>query len=583
MANDTFVDTLRSHAERCPERLACSFLIDGEHDMRSLTYGELDQESRRVATVIGDRCAPGARVVLIHEPGLGFVTSFFGCMYAGVTPVPVAPPAPPRFEVGIRRIQEIIHDARAEAVVASDLITEAATSVHGLRDSLRRTAWLTIREGARGSHGDATAWRDPGLTSDSIALLQYSSGSTGQPKGVIVRHRNLVANQHAIEWSLQIPADAVMVSWLPMYHDMGLIGGLMEPLFHAATTYLMSPTAFLERPARWLEAISRFRAYISGGPNFGYELCIRRVSDEEVGQLDLSSWRIAFCGAEAIRALTLRRFSDRFATAGFAAASFVGCYGLAEATLLVSGAARDDPKILRLDRGDLERGRATICGADHSNAVELVASGRIHHDYTVRIVDPRLRRTLTEASIGEIWVDGPSVCGGYWRRAEVTEAAFEARTSDDDSRRFLRTGDLGFLSDGQLFVTGRLKDVLIVRGRNVDPVDVEEVAAAADARLRPGGGVAFPVECAGEEAVGLIQEVLISSRSECEELARTVRRAVLDSLQLRLAEIHFVEPRAVLKTSSGKVRRAITRDALRTGDLTTLHSDVLPAPAVTRP
>ncbi len=569
MAADSLAGVLRDHADRQPDRVACGFLPDGESDLTALTYAQLDHEARRIADLLADRLAPGARAILVYDPGIEFVAAFFGCLYAGVAAVPVTPPSPPGLELGLASLQRIRADSGAEALLTTRSLHGLAATLPQLTELLGEVAWIATD---RPTLGDAKAWRDPGIGSSTVALLQYTSGSTSDPKGVVVRNANLMANQEAIAWALQIPEDAVMVGWLPMYHDMGLIGTLLSPLYRGSSCYLISPLHFLQRPARWLELVGRFHAYISGGPNFAYDLCVRRVSEEERAGLDLSDWRVAFNGAEPIRADTVRRFQDTFGPCGFRPEALVGCYGLAEATLLAAGAWSSDPKFLTLDRADMEeRARVTVRPLGSPGSLELVPAGNVPPGHEVLIVDAA-GAPLGPGRIGEIWFRGPSVAAGYWNQPEETEAVFGSTPANRPQDRFLRTGDLGFVMHRRLYVSGRLKDLLIVRGRNVYPQDVETAAQAADARLRAGGGAAFPIDVDGEEFVCLVQETTASDAAELERIARVIRSKVYEDLGVALKEIYLVPPRSIPKTSSGKVRRHATREASLSGRLSVLHA-----------
>jgi acyl-CoA synthetase (AMP-forming)/AMP-acid ligase II len=568
LSADTFVALLRQRAQRHPDRLACAFLGDGENITDRLSYAGLDEEARRVADLLARQLTPGARALLVCEPGLGFVTAFFGCLYAGVVAVPVVPPTGPRSTSGQARIRAILADCAAEAVLTSGVDEEAALFGDTPRIAL---------DGSR--RGDPDAWRDPGVRAGTVAFLQYTSGSTAAPRGVVLTHANLLANQRAIAWSLAVPAGATWLSWLPMYHDMGLIGTLMQPLYRGAAAYLMSPLHFLQSPARWARAVSRYRAHVSGGPNFAYELAARRVTADDLAGVDLSSWRVAFSGAEPIRADTVARFAAAYAPAGLDPAGLVGCYGLAESTLLVTGAWATDPKTTTVRADALAHGRvvpATGGNATSTDTRTLVPSGRVYAEYTVRIVDPATREELKDRQVGEVWVAGPAVAAGYWRRPAETAEIFGARLADDDlaagdERTFLRTGDLGFFDDGQLYVTGRTKDLLIVRGRNVHPHDIEDAAQRAHPFARPGGAAAIALD--GERVV-LVQESRGGTPGQLAEVVAAVRRGVLEDQQVRLSAVYLVAPREVPKTSSGKVRRSDSRRALLAGELRVLYRDV---------
>jgi acyl-CoA synthetase (AMP-forming)/AMP-acid ligase II len=563
MPGETLVALLRERAEQHPDRSACAFLGDGEHVTEALSYREVDAGARQVADMVGRRLAPGARALVACEPGLDFVRAFLGCMYAGVIAVPVVPPTPPRQDLGAERVRAILADCGAEIVLTTTLVR----AISGTNQPFGGIPALLV-DGPIA--GDAEQWRDPNARADALAFLQYTSGSTGTPRGVMLTHANLLANQRAIAASLAVPAQTCVVSWLPMYHDMGLIGMLMHNLYGGSTAYLMSPLHFMQRPGRWLQAISRYRAYISGGPNFAYDLAARRVDERDLGELDLSCWRVAFCGAEPIRVESLSRFGTRFAPAGFDPSCLVGCYGLAESTLLVSAAHASDPKEVTVDRAVLERDEVVLAVPGTAGSTTLVSSGRVDVDYEARVVDPRTLEPRAEGSIGEIWVSGPSVAPGYWHRPAETDETFKA-SLPGTSGRYLRTGDLGFLHEGQLYITGRIKDLLIVRGRNIHPHDVEDAAQRAHRLCRRGGAAAFTGHA---EQVVLVQESATSVPAELAEVAAAVRRAVLEEQQIRLAELILVPPREVPKTSSGKVQRSACRRMALADELPVLYRDV---------
>jgi acyl-CoA synthetase (AMP-forming)/AMP-acid ligase II len=562
MRSETFVALLRERAERHPGRRACAYLGDGERITEALAYGELDADARAVADMVSRRLAPGARALIACEPGVSFVRTFLGCLYAGVVAVPVVPPAPPRPDLAAMRVRGILADCGAEAV----LTTRAIQAMSGAAQAFGATPALLV-DGPL--VGEPDSWRDPGLRPDTLAFLQYTSGSTGNPRGVMVTHANLLANQRAITVALGVPSEVCYVNWLPTYHDMGLIGMVLHPLYGGSTVYLMSPLHFMQQPARWLRAVSRYRAHVSGGPNFAYELTARRAGALDLGELDLSCWRIAYCGAEPIRAATVRRFGETFGAAGFDPACLVGCYGLAESTLLVSGAQAADPKEVTVDQAALEHGEVIVARRYESGTVTLASSGRACGQYDVRIVDPRNAEPCPGGRVGEVWIAGQSVAAGYWHRPRETHETFDAALPGTD-RRYLRTGDLGFLHDGQLYLTGRIKDLLIVRGRNVHPHDVEDAAQRAHQLCRPGGGAAFATE---DGRVVLVQETTASDPAELVEVAAAARQAVLEAQQIRLDELMLVAPRQVPKTSSGKVRRSACRTMALAGELAPLYRD----------
>ncbi len=545
-------DLLRHRAEHEPDRTAYVFLEDGTDETERLSYGALDARARAVAALLQERTRPGDRVLLLHPPGLDFVAAFYGCFYAGTIAVPTYPP-----------VGEALA-ARVQAV-AADAEPAVALTVGSARDGL--AAWAEALTGGTLPVLDSTApgpapddWHPRTAAAGDVAFLQYTSGSTGAPKGVMVSHANLVANLRMITDAVGLRPDRTIVSWLPLFHDMGLIGKVMGALYSGAPAVLMPPWTFLRRPIRWLEAVSRYRGYATASPNFGYELCVRKTTPEERADLDLSSWGVALNGAEPVRARTLERFAEAFAPHGFRREALFPTYGLAEATLFVSGGpAGTGYETTTLDPDALQQHRVAPSDEGH----RIVGCGSAGWgEQEVAIVDPEARRRCAPGEVGEVWVAGPHVAQGYWSRPEATAETFDARIDGEPERGpFLRTGDLGFLRDGDLFVTGRLKDLLIVRGRNHYPQDVEAVAEAAHPALRPGCAAAFAVEEDGEERLVVVQEVYRRAQKDLdgEAVAGAVREAVGERAGLAAHAVVLIEEGALPKTSSGKVQRRACR------------------------
>ncbi|HEX8352320.1 MAG TPA: condensation domain-containing protein, partial [Pyrinomonadaceae bacterium] len=488
-----------------------------------------------------------------------YVAAFFGCLYAGVVAVPAYPP---RLNRTLARLQSVIADASPVAALTTpETLARIEPLVEGNADLLR-LRWLALD----GRDDDAAAdWRTPAGDGDTLAFLQYTSGSTAAPKGVMVSHGNLLHNQRMIQAAFRQTEQSVVVGWLPLYHDMGLIGNMLQPLYLGARGILMSPVAFLQRPFIWLEAVSRFRATTSGGPNFAYELCVRKVTAEQRATLNLSSWDVAFNGAEPVRAETLERFAATFAASGFRREAFQPCYGLAEATLLVTGRRRAEaPTLKRVSRAAVAAGRV-VESADESDGQLLVGCGTTAFDEEVVVVEPETRTLCPAGEVGEVWVAGPGVAQGYWRMPEATAQTFRAYLHDG-SGPFLRTGDLGALIDGELFVTGRLKDLIIIRGRNHYPQDIELTVERSHGALRPGCGVAFSVEADGAERLVLVQELERRRPAEAAEVCAAVRQAVAEEHELQAHAVVLVRAGSIPKTSSGKLQRRACRELfLRNG------------------
>ncbi|WP_434300845.1 amino acid adenylation domain-containing protein [Corallococcus exiguus] len=566
----TLVELLLGRAETKPDERLYTFLEEDGPDAE-LTYRGLDARARRIAVALQESTPAGERAVLLYPPGLEYVAGFFGCLYAGVVAVPAYPPDPMRLERTLPRLRAIIQDAQATVVLTTSFVLSMKEALFEFAPDLAALRWVATDELPEG--GEA-GWRGTQADPESLAFLQYTSGSTGTPRGVMLSHGNLLHNLRLISGAFQVRADSAGVIWLPPYHDMGLIGGILQPLYAGFACTLMSPMTFLKNPFRWLEALSRTRGTISGGPNFAFDLCVRKVSEEQRRQLDLSRWEVAFCGAEPIRAEALDRFAEAFGPSGFRREAFYTCYGLAEGTLIASGATKGHVPVLRtLDRKALELGRAESPSAS-TEARTLVGCGKSLEDQELRVVHPELREPCPPGVVGEVWVSGQSVARGYWRRPEESEASFQGRLADGRGP-FLRTGDLGFLdADGELFVTGRMKDLIILRGRNHYPQDLELTAESSHPALRPGCGAAFAVEVGGQERLVLVQEVDLRRYANLRQQFEAGEVA-LGAIRQRLAEGHEVRPHAVVliepgslsKTSSGKVQRRATRAAYLEGSL----------------
>src|SRR5215217_7383190 len=488
----SLVELLQQRAASAPEGVAYRFLADGETEESRITYAELDQRARAIAAALQDIGAPRERALLLYPAGLTFIEAFFGCLYAGVIPVPS--PLPRR---NAQRLQAIVTDSGATiALTNAALLTKIDTP-------LRLLATDTI---------DGGTYREPELSPDSLAYLQYTSGSTSTPKGVMVTHGNVLHNSASIHQGFTHTPDSRALTWLPHFHDMGLIDGIIQPLYGGFPGILMSPVSFLQQPLRWLEAITRFEITHTGGPNFAYDLCVRRVNKEQRARLDLHSWRVAYNGAEPVRFETLQRFANEFRECGFRWEAFYPAYGLAEATLKVTGGSSAEPPVVCTVRTDaLEQHRVVEAVPEQDNTRTLVGCGHEGLDTEIEIVDAEKFRRCASEEDGEIWVHGPGVAAGYWMRPEETEARFHARLAEADElvseKTYLRTGDLGFVRGGELFVTGRDRKSVVIRGRNLYPHDLELAVEQSHEALRAGGAAAFSLDVEGEERLVVVQEL----------------------------------------------------------------------------
>jgi 8-amino-7-oxononanoate synthase len=556
----TLVDLLRQRAECQADDRAYTFLVDGESEEVHLTYSELDRQARVIGAWLQSQDLKGQRALLLYPPGLDFIATFFGCLYAEVVAVPSYPP---RMNRAPSRIQAIAADAGATVALTTDEVLERVRPLIDQTSDLKGLRWLSTDRTAHGAdEGYERHWRRPQITGDTLAFLQYTSGSTGTPKGVMLSHSNLLHNSALIAYAFEHTRSASGVFWLPSYHDMGLVGGILQPLYVGRPNILMSPLAFLQKPFRWLQAISRYRGTTSGGPDFAFDLCIRKITPNQRAILDLSSWTVAFNGGEPVRAETLERFAETFGPCGFRPEAFYPCYGLAEATLLVSGGFKTAPPIVRwLDRKSLEADRVVPIAAGEGGARALVGCGQTMPDQQIVIADPNRLTRMPAGQIGEVWVSGPSVAQGYWQRTDETEQTFRAYLSDTGEALFLRTGDLGFTHDGELFVTGRLKDLMIVRGGNHYPQDIEATAAKSHPGVRGGWGAAFTVDGGTEPKLVIILELERHQRAEAAQVIGAIRRDVAREHELVVDSIVLVRAGSIPKTSSGKIQRHACRDA----------------------
>jgi acyl-CoA synthetase (AMP-forming)/AMP-acid ligase II len=568
----TLVDMLQIRAMEQPQKVIYNFLLDGETESVSLTYGQLERKAQAIAAHLQSVCSPQDRVLLLFPAGLDYITAFFGCLYAGVIAIPAYPPRPNR---SLNRIHNILNNAQtnialtdSETLQSLERQLESATELQNLR-------WITTDSI---DENRAAQWQKPDISIEDIAFLQYTSGSTAEPKGVKIAYQNLLHNLEAIHNCFRHSPQSKGVIWLPPYHDMGLIGGVLQPLFGDFPVTLMSPLMFLQNPLRWLKAIARNGATTSGGPNFAYDLCVRKFKPEQLRGVDLSTWQVAFNGAEPINHETLTKFAETFAPYGFNYDAFYPCYGMAEATLIISGGSKNSAIVTKTVQGKaLEQNKIVLADINETHPHTLVSCGQSLTDQQLAIANPETLASCPAGEVGEIWVSGASIAQGYWRQPEITTAIFGAYLQDTGEGPYLRTGDLGFIDQGELFFTGRLKDMIVIKGRNHYPQDLEKTVEETSVWIRPSCVASFSVNLEGEEKLIILAEVerkyWSSNRTKTKsngkttseeimtvkQLTQSIRREIAKNHDLQVHTTLLLKPGSLPKTSSGKIQRHTCR------------------------
>lgn len=547
--------TLASRSLQTPDKIAFTY-FSSKGRCESLTYQQLYSASSALAFRLRRHLDVGERALLVYPAGLDFIIAFFACLLAGIIAVPTSLP---KGRSKFARLSSICTDSNPAAVMSvASLISILADGLQELAPS-GQVLYLATNE----VHEEQTLDCSAELSSETLAFLQYTSGSTGEPKGVMISHANILHNSACIQQSCRLGEDSVSVSWLPHFHDMGLIDGIVQPLYSGFHGVLLAPEAFVKQPILWLELISHFKATHSGSPSSGYELCTQRISSDSLENLDLSHWISAYCGAEPIRVDALMRFADKFSSCGFRSQFFYPCYGMAEATLMIAGGQLDAPILaLDLDAQELLHGRAVPATSSSRSVRTLVGCGWPRLGMDVVIVDPDSLVRCPQGVVGEIWVGGPSCAQGYWQRKDLTDKVFHAVFEDNARNTYLRTGDLGFFRDGQLFITGRLKDVIIVAGQNHYPQDIEFSIQACSDSFAPNRCAVFSIDCDDCEGVVVVQELERSHlRRFCiDHLISAVRETVSLNHGLSLDAIILIKPGSIPLTTSGKIQRRSCRD-----------------------
>lgn len=577
MGHTNFVDLFSAHAVERPDQVAYRFLTDGETKEDNLSYAALARHARTIGAHLGSEGVPGERALLLYPPGTEYLTSFFGCLFGGFVAVPAYPPdpSPARLKRTLPRLMKIIEDAGASTILTTKAIRQMAPMLFALAPELERLRWVATDEL---DDSLESSWQRPDIDASTLAFLQYTSGSTGDPKGVMLTHENLLDNIDTIGVKFEFVPDVHCVTWLPPYHDMGLIGTILTPLVRGGQTTAMSPLSFLRRPFRWVQAISRYGGTVAGAPNFAYDLCVRKSTPEQRAELDLSTWTLAFTGAEPVRHETMSRFTEAYAAAGFKWNHFYPTYGLAEATLLVTGGRRAaEPVMMHVDAAALEKDEIVKLEgeADRDKRRTIVGCGTIDaRQDSLAIVDPQTLEKLPEGRVGELWLKIRSAAIGYWERPELSAETFEATTADGDGP-FMRTGDLAVVDGGEVYITGRIKDMIILRGANHYPHDIEETVESAHPHVRKGCIAAFGVEIAGQECLALVAECdERSSDFDAEEVIAAIRRAIMQFHNVDAEAVVLIKAKTLPKTSSGKLQRWVTRRDYLAGALDTVAQSV---------
>ena len=568
----TIVDLLRQRAIEQPDKMAYTFYVDGEENPESYTYRQMDERARSIAAELQRLKTEGDRVLMLYPPGLEFIAAFYGCLYAGVVAIPAYPPG--LNQRSAARINSISVDAGATTAFTTAKILESRKKVFDSIPELKSLRWIATDTMGEGR---PEKWVRPDIAGKSLAYLQYTSGSTSTPKGVMVSHGNVLHNLAYQDEGWKCSSGTGIVSWLPHFHDFGLVFGILEPIFAGVPCVLMSPTAFVQRPVRWLQAIMKHRGSHNAAPNFAFDLCVSQVTPEERDKLDLSGWQVVVNGAEPVRAPTMNRFSQYFAPCGFRPEVFSAGYGLAEATLKVTSDRMGElPVLFSADADGLERHKVVAAQAGAASERVLVGNGKPYFETQVEIVNPDTLKRSAPDEIGEIWVKSPSLCLGYWNRPDASKETFEVRIADTGEGPFLRTGDLGFLRDGYLYITGRAKDLIIIRGVNHYPQDIELTVEQAHPGVRAGRGAAFAVDVKGEERLVIVYEVERSHRDpDMNEMSVAVRRAVAENHDLEVYAFVLVRTGSVPMTSSGKIQRHACKRSFESGELEVVAQSVL--------
>lgn len=564
----TLMDALLFHAKQRPDKNAFTYLEDGEDIEISITFGELDRKARAFAAHLQSISQPGSRALLLYPTGLEFVIAYMGCLYAEVIAIPTTVP---HLKRSSPRLLLMMKDAEADIACTTQGVYKKIQFLAEEHEEFKNIQWV-ISEHI--SERKSDEWIKPESKPENIAFLQYTSGSTSTPKGVMISNFNLLRTIQDMQIGFKADEDTIITSWLPLFHDLGLIFGLLLPILTGGKSYIMSPVSFLERPYRWLKAITKYRSTHTAAPNFAYDLCTRKITEEEKKTLNLRNITVATIAAEPIRLETMQNFSAAFEASNFNYNAFLPGYGLAEATVKVSGKEIGNrPAHCFLDADELERNNVVVVSESGRNAYPIIGCGWSSINADIRIVNPATNIQCPQNEIGEIWVQSDSVARGYWNNPEASMITFQARLADTHDGPFLRTGDMGFIHEGELYITGRIKDMIIIQGRNYYPQDIELTMEKSHEALRPSCGAVFALDDGKTEHLIAVQEVRREFRKseKLKEVADSIRMAIAKNHGLRAHAVVLITPSTIHKTTSGKIQRSAVRESFSNKSLEVLY------------
>ncbi len=566
----TLIELLRTRAIKQSDGHAYTFMVDGKKPSEPLTYEALDQQARAIAAQLQYYKTEGERALLLYPQGLEVIAAFCGSLYAGVIAIPVPPPESGRLKRTLPRLRSIVRDAKATIVLTTASVFELISTVKDEFPEFEQMRWIDT---ATIDPNLAEKWVDPKVHPDQLAYLQYTSGSTSTPKGVMLTHYNLMHHCHYLQQACGYDSDSVSITWMPYFHDYGLVEGMMVPLYNGHPCYVMSPFAFIKRPLNWLRNISTYKGTHSQAPNFAYDLCIRRIKPKQIAELDLSSWQAAGNAAEPINPQVMAQFMETFSPCGFKWEAFAPSYGLAENTLLATTKPKGTkPVFLAVETAAMEQNKIVLGDPEQEKGTRIIAGcGKKVCDTNIAIVDPIKMLRCAEDGVGEIWIKDPSVAQGYWQRPDATKDTFCAYLQDTKEGAFLRTGDLGFIHEGELYITGRIKDLIIIRGTNHYPQDIEWSVQELHPALRSDYGAAFSIEAGGEERLVVVQEVERRSGDiDADTIIADIRQEIAEQHEIQVYGVVLAKPGNILKTASGKIQRRACRDKFLGGTLTVI-------------